>query len=390
MTTRAGQWKRQCLAACIALTAVCSAADAQQSKPKYDEKILFQDAASGSAGASVHSWSVGDGVRVSQQTYPIALTYPASDRILVSLSAVPASTQQGGGAITGVPETRLSVTAVLPGEKLFLMGTVSAPTGVTRLTAEQTETASAIAQPALGFRMPTMGHGLNTTLGIAYASAVSRGIVFGFGGAASFKGNYEPVAPTAGYAMRYAPGNELSANVGVDLRNGMKTDRFSADYTVTYYFADKINGERFFRTGIKAAFVLVGTHIDAMGVHQLQARAELRARNVNVIGGKEEESASAQQYLLQYSLTLPLREKVSLTASAEARMMSSDQFPLNGEVLTTGGGTIGVLSAECRYAAARWCVVSTQLGVGFGSITYMNSDRHAVGFDAGVGLKFLF
>jgi hypothetical protein len=219
---------------------------------------------------------------------------------------------------------------------------------------------------------------------------VSRGIVFGFGAAASLKGRYEPIAPTETYSMRYEPGNEISANIGVDLRDGIKVNRFSADYTVTYFFADKINGDAFFRSGIKAAFVLVGSHVSPIGVHLLQLRAELRARNVTIVTGAEEESLAAQQYSAQYSLSFPLREKVSLTAGLEVKAMSSDQFPVNGEILTTGGGTVGMLSAECRYLAAPWCMLTSQFGFGLGSITVMNTDRHAVGFDAGAGLKFSF
>ncbi len=382
---------RQPLNACIALALLLNVgpACAQHVKSVYDDKNLFQESASASAGASVHSWSIG-GVRLGQQTYPMTVTMPASERVLFSLAAVPASVQQGDAAIAGVPETRVSVSAVLPGDQLWVTGSVSVPTGVTRLSQVQTELAATLAQPALGYRMPSMGHGWDATLGCAYASSVARGVVFGCGAAASFKGSYEPAAPAESYTMRYDPGNELAANIGIDLRDGVKTNRFSADYTVTYYLPDRINGDVFFRSGIKAAFVLVGSHVAPLGVHTLQVRAELRARNVSTINGVEEESPAARQYAVRYSLTLPLREKVSLTASAEAKAMSSDEFPVNGEVLTTGGGTVGTLSAECRWAIARWCMLSSELGFGVGSITFMNSDRHAVGFDAGAGLKFLF
>ena len=132
-----------------------------------------------------------------------------------------------------------------------------------------------------------------------------------------------------------------------------------------------------------------GTHNAALGVHMLQIRAALRARNVGMVDGTEKESPAARQYAVQYSLTVPLGNNVSLTARAEAKAMSSDEFPVNGEVLTTGGGTVGTLSADCRWAITRWCMLTSEAGFGFGSITFMNIDRHAIGFDAGAGLKFM-
>jgi hypothetical protein len=381
--------RRRCAAAAAAVLGAVLVCAAQSADPPNGGTVIFRGMASASMEASVHSWRAGGDLRIVQQTFPMNIALPVAERALFTITAVPASVSKGGGSIGGVPETRFGASYVLPGEKVWLTGGVSMPTGATKLTAEQTAIAASIAHPALGFPMPSMGHGFNTTLGCAYASNVTRLIVFGFGAAISTKGSYEPVAPSGASSMTYAPGDEIAANIGIDCRDGMKTNRLSADYTVTYYASDRLNGERFFQSGIKASLVVVGTHAARELVHTVSLRLETRAHNVTLAGGEEQETPSARRLSAAYMLTLAVRTDLSVAAGAEFRTMTSDEFPVSGEVISTGGGTVAALSAECRYAPAAWCIVTPRCSYGFGSITMVNSTMHAAGFDAGVGIKFL-
>ncbi|MGE5313583.1 MAG: hypothetical protein ACM3Q4_02710 [Acidobacteriota bacterium] len=353
---------------------------------EYGRESLFRDRAYVSADASVHSWSAG-GSPIVQRSFPLSISMPVAERALFTIAAVPAAVEQGGGTIGGVPETQFGASYVLPGEKLWLSGSVDMPTGVTRLTREQTELAASIAQPALGFPIGSMGHGLNTRLGCAYATSASRLVVFGFGAAVSTKGAYEPVAPSETMHIRYAPGNEIAANIGIDYRDGLKINRLSADYTVTYYLSDRLNGERFFQSGVKASLVLAASHAEPASMHRVRMRLELRAQNASVSGGMEEKTPSARQLSLLYSYTRSAGRTLSLTGGVEFRTMSSDQFPVNGAVVSTGGGTVAIVSGELRYAAAPWCTIAPRCSFGAGSVTIMSSRHAARGFDLGIGVQ---
>ena len=126
----------------------------------------------------------------------------------------------------------------MTGDKVWINGEASLPTGVTKLTENELTVATILSESSFDYRVPVFGQGTNANLRLAYAYAAQRRLILGFGASYVYKGEYQPASIT-GFSEKYDPGDEVSVNAGLDYTSFSKTDRFSFDLTVTNYLPDK-------------------------------------------------------------------------------------------------------------------------------------------------------
>lgn len=122
---------------------------------------------------------------------------------------------------------------------------LSAPTGVASHTASEAVVATILSSDLLGFREGTWGAGGSGTAGISTvhqlgAARMTMGLSYRLVGA------FDPRADTT---VRYAPGNETRARVGLDMNLG--GGHFEAGLTAQSFAVDRMNGKNLFQSGAR-------------------------------------------------------------------------------------------------------------------------------------------
>ncbi len=358
----------------------------------YSEKLLFRGVTGISMSAGQQEWKLADLGKLRQQSLPVSIAVPLGNRILFSVSNSPASAKHDTTTVQGLVDTKISMSYVVPGDKVWVNGSVSVPTGKTKLTPIEAQVTKLIAQSALGYRVPVFGQGLNANLGFAYAYSVSRRFVIGIGSSFLYKNKYTPIVIPGNSSAKfeYDPGEEISGNIGFDYTTQSKATRISFDATGTYYFPDKLNNVKIFLSGIRGMGFLVLSQKWGITTHAVQLRGRFRSQNTVYDTTSSSKYKSAQHYEAQYSLSFAVARWLSLTAYGESKNYTSDQFPLNGAIIETGTAKVNSGGIDCGIPISSLFYFSFGGRYNIGKITIDNIERSVSGIEFNGGLRVSF
>ncbi|HTY12334.1 MAG TPA: hypothetical protein VMF88_14830 [Bacteroidota bacterium] len=362
---------------------------AQSTAPSYDERLLFQGMTGVTVGASQQAWNLKEEGNVVEQSAPAMISIPLSNRILISVANSPAISKLDTLTLQGVADTRVGFSYVLPGDAWWINGGVSLPTGITKLTDDQLTIATLISESSLDYNVPVFGQGTNANLGFAYAYPVQRRLIVGCGASYVYKGEYQPVS-VEGFNQMYKPGDEISANIGLDYTSFSKLSRLSADITVTNYFPDKLGGENFIQSGLR--FMVLGVYSVKTGpvTHRLLLRTRLRTQSEIFNSGTGQMFKSSQHYEGQYTATWSPVEWFSLAGLAEGKLHTGDQIPFGVGIFETGKAQLASAGVETGFSPASWFSIAFNAKYGTGSVVINNVTQDATGTEFGARGRIQF
>jgi hypothetical protein len=191
----------------------------------------------------VQSFALG-GATVAQVVVPVDVFVPLAGTWAVSARTAYATV--GGDGMTdlgGLGDVQVAVSHVRAvGEGALVASTlVNVPTGQRTLTADEAQTAFLLGQGFYGFRLPSLGQGLNVTPGLTFALPVGRRLSVGVGAAVQLRGAF---APQVEVEADYDPADEVLLTAGLDAAVGARSS-VGADVTVSLYGEDTWDGETF-------------------------------------------------------------------------------------------------------------------------------------------------
>jgi hypothetical protein len=155
---------------------------------------------------------------VSQFAVPLFVVLPVNERLTIDVGTSLARSRvrwdAGESQITGLTDTQVRGNYTLGTDFVVLTAGLNLPTGRSSVTLEQFRAAGLIGNDFLAFPISSMGTGLAITMGAAVARPVGDWNI-GVGGAIRRSTAYEPF-DIPNQSLRFQPGNEYRARVGVD------------------------------------------------------------------------------------------------------------------------------------------------------------------------------
>ena len=198
---------------------------------------------------------------ISQLAVPLFVSVPLGERLTFDVGTSYASSKVVSGTttsdISGLTDTQVRGNLTLGSDFIVLTAGFNLPTGKSSVTPEQFAAAGLIGNDFLAFPISNMGTGLAFTGGVAVARPVGDWNV-GVGGAVRQSAAYEPFAVPDG-TLRFQPGNEYRARVGVDRPTG--TGRVALGLTYSTFGADDAGGSVY----------NTGDRVIAQGVYSAQS-----------------------------------------------------------------------------------------------------------------------
>jgi hypothetical protein len=155
---------------------------------------------------------------VSQFAVPLFVSIPISERLTFDIGTSFASSRVDAdgrsSVISGLTDTQVRSNLTLGNDFIVLTAGLNLPTGTSSVTLDQFAAAGLIGNDFLGFPISNMGTGIAITGGVAIARPLGDWNL-GFGGAMRRSTAYEPFN-IPGQTLRFQPGDEYRARVGVD------------------------------------------------------------------------------------------------------------------------------------------------------------------------------
>jgi len=283
------------------------------------------------------SWNV-DGDRTSQLSVPVTYILPLSRKLNLDITTGAAFAQRTTAAnrLDGPIDTRVRTSLLLLKEKLLLSAYLTFPTGKSKLGGDQNEVASALADDALGFRVPNYGHGLHLNLAVVYAQKISRGLVLGPGAAFLQKGEFEPFEDTA---LDYSPGHEIALTMGVDI--GGSKFKMTGDVSYIIYQADKANDVEIFRSGNKLllqAQWILNARVFGLTLY-LRNRSKGKNERGRLFGDLEGETRNSNGNQLDVGSisSFAVGRKTTVQGFLSAKIYARNQFGDRGALIVSVG-----------------------------------------------------
>jgi len=355
---------------------------AQLQGPKYDERLLFRGLTGFTMGGWQQEWKLKNEGTVLEQSAPVSLSVPLSNRILITVANAPALSTLGSLKLQGITDTRLGFSYVVPGDRVWINGGASLPTGITKLTQNELSVATILSESAFDYRVPVFGQGTNANLGLAYAYAAQRRLIFGFGTSYVYKGEYQPASIT-GFSDKYDPGDEISVNAGLDYMTFSKTERISLDFTATNYLPDKLNGQNFIQSGLR--FMTLAVYSLKWGpiTHLIQFRTRLRTQSKLYNSGAAESYKSSQHYEIQYTASWFPVQWCALSGILQGKYHTGDQIPFGVGIYETGKAQLALIGGEVGFTLASWFGLAFDAKYGIGSVVIENIKNNVTGIEFG-------
>lgn len=179
---------------------------------------------------------------ISELAVPVFVSIPFGSRFTFDVGTAYASAKVTTGSatsqISGLTDTQLRGNLSLGTDFVVLTGGVNLPTGRASVTLDQLTAAGRIGNDFLAFPISNMGTGLAATGGIAIARPMGDWNI-GIGGAMRHSSTYDPFN-VPGQSIRFTPGDEYRARVGVD--RPMRAGRISLGLTYSAFGNDDAGG----------------------------------------------------------------------------------------------------------------------------------------------------
>ena len=190
---------------------------------------------------------------ISEFTTPIFVVIPVSSTLNFDVGTAYAwarvspngSNTEATSTISGLTDTQVRANLALGTDFVILTAGLNLPTGRESATQAQQLAAFRIGSDFLAFPISNMGTGLGLTGGVALASPVGA---WNLGAGASVRRSsaYEPVVAAGDARLRFEPGNEYRARVGIDHAFGTGRVAFGVTYSK---FGDDDLGGSIYNTG---------------------------------------------------------------------------------------------------------------------------------------------
>ncbi len=370
----------------FALWCIASISAAQTSKPGYDDKLLFRGISGVTVGATTQQWTLKKIGTVSQQSAPISVLLPISNRILFTAASSAALTSLDTTKVSGMVDTRLSLSYVLPGDKFWLSAGASLPTGKAELKVDELNLMTKISQTSLSYKAPVFGQGLGGNIGLAYGSSLTRRLVFGLGTSYVYRGKYKPISG----ASDYDPGDEISGNAGFNFTTYSKTARMSADFSGSYFFADQFNGGKVFQSGPRIMLFIVYSLNAGELRHLVNVRVRYRLKNTFYSNAGTTEYDATTQVEGQYAVTIPMNAWLTGNAIVEGKYYTADQIPIANNVIETGKARIGSGGMDLQFHISDVVLPMLTVRYAMGNIIIDDIASDVDGFEVSLGVKVSF
>ena len=366
---------------------------AQSGGSHPDDRILFRGLSGVTIGVVQQSWSLKDSVgrkkNLSQLSAPVSATVPLTNRLLLSVSNVPVTVKQADASQSAFGDTRIAASYVLPGDKIWLNGGLSLPTGKTALQTDKAALASLISLAPLGCRVAVLGQGTNVNIGFAYGYAAARRFIIGVGGSYLRKGAYTPFFSN-GRGDSYDPGDEISVNAGCDFTAADRQSRISADLTMTNYTADRLEGEKLIQSGMRF-MLIVGYNIKWKETsHTIQLRTRVRTQSELFSTTTSIKYKNSQHYEFSYMPAIPLSKTMMLNGNVELKDYTGDQIPLGNTIYETGKAVIVSAGVDVSLLLSDMFSCMAGAKIGAGDVTMDNVVYSAYGTEIALGVKMQF
>jgi hypothetical protein len=188
--------------------------------------------------------------KISEFALPFAVVVPVMSRLNIDVATAFASSKVETGnkssSVSGLTDTQLRANYTFGNDAVVLTVGLNIPTGKSTVNASEQDAASAIASDFLVFPVPSLGTGLAATGGVAFARSV-RDWNIGLGASMRQSSAYEPFEATSGNpTVRFQPGNEYRARLGMDRAVGSGRLAFGLTYST---FGSDQAGQFSYNTG---------------------------------------------------------------------------------------------------------------------------------------------
>ena len=219
-----------------------------------------------------HQYRLKDpaGETISQVAIPVFVSVPLSQRLTLDVGTSYARSRvTAGGAtseISGLTDTQVRGNLTLGSDFVVLTAGLNLPTGRSSVTLDQFAAAGLIGNDFLAFPISNMGTGFAVTGGVAVARPVGDWNL-GVGGTVRRSTSYEPF-DIPGQTLRFQPGNEYRARVGVDRTVG--AGRVALGLTYSAFGKDDVGGS-VYNTGDRV--IAQGVYSAAFPGHELTVAA---------------------------------------------------------------------------------------------------------------------
>jgi hypothetical protein len=219
-----------------------------------------------------HQYRLKDpaGETISQVAIPVFVSVPLSERLTLDVGTSYARSRVTAGGTTseigGLTDTQVRGNLTLGSDFVVLTAGLNLPTGRSSVTLDQFAAAGLIGNDFLAFPISNMGTGFAVTGGVAVARPVGDWNL-GVGGTVRRSTSYEPF-DIPGQTLRFQPGNEYRARVGVDRTVG--AGRVALGLTYSAFGRDDVGGS-VYNTGDRV--IAQGVYSAALPGHELTVAA---------------------------------------------------------------------------------------------------------------------
>lgn len=180
-----------------------------------------QDRAGIRAGAQYVQYRLGGSTdqTISELAIPMFVIVPLGRMLTVDVGTAYAQSEvkspAGSSTISGLTDTQVRTNLSLGTDAVIVTAGINIPTGRETATIDEFDAASRIGSDLLSFPITNMGTGLGGTGGIAFARSLGSWNL-GLGASVRVTQAYRPLRFAADSTLRYQPGNEYRARVGMD------------------------------------------------------------------------------------------------------------------------------------------------------------------------------
>ncbi len=206
--------------------------------PALHAQSIFDTSIRGAPQFVSYSIAQPSNLKISEFAIPFFVLMPLSQSITLDAGSSYASARverTTGGVkttsnISGLTDTQIRLNVALGTDFVVLTGGLNLPTGQSTATLAQQSAATLIGNDFLSFPISNMGTGLGGTGGIALARPLGA---WNLGAGVSVRRSeaYDPFEQTDGTALRYQPGDEYRARVGLDHPLGTGHVQFGVTYS---------------------------------------------------------------------------------------------------------------------------------------------------------------
>ncbi|HHS14440.1 MAG TPA: hypothetical protein ENN03_11840 [bacterium] len=346
------------------------------------------------AGIKIQYWQQERVPYTSNQiVMPFSALLLLSENISMSISHNPAySWKNVDEGFFGFSDTWIQINSILWQERLMLNFGLGLPTGKTRLDSTQFAITKELSQSIYRYHVPLYGQGLTGRLGFAMAFKVAAPLIVGFGGQFLYRAPFHPVQYIYGqsvglekiYDKQFNPGEELSANAGLDLKLGEEM-KLMLDIIYTHYWTDYLDNQVVFGAGDRISVNL--GYFYRFANQYVWAYLAYRQRDKNsVLQGVSfmEEEISTGTYQLDFDIAWrAMRMRGGeILFYGEARYYGPETGD-DGPTHIYGGG-LGVI-----YDIMERLKLEGQIR-GFGGVSQSVGERVVLGIYSYLGLKYEF